>query len=150
MINATRIALFALLLGAITLPLPKLQANDDATAVTALLILGKRDGSGVDEALKAYERNLKSILPFDSFAQKGQGRAKLTVPGNGNLSLGAGHSLSLAADAASSGKIRLSVQWSQAGKTYLKTTVVASRGQPTILAGPDQEGGKLLLLVVAR
>ncbi|MDQ8202002.1 hypothetical protein [Pelagicoccus sp. SDUM812003] len=118
-------------------------AADDAR-IQATLILGTNDGGGVDSQLKRYEKNLKRVLRFDTFRQKGSGSASVSLPGKASINVGQGQSVSIEASDAGGGKLRIAARWAQ-----ISTTVVTPRGQPTVLVGPASGSGKLILLLVA-
>lgn len=121
----------------------------DSARIQATLILGSNEGGGVDSHLRKYERNLKRVLPFDTFKQQGSGSAQIAVPGNGSVSIGGGHQVSLSvADAG--GKLRITAKWTKGNRTYINTTVVTAPNQPTVLGGPSEGQGKLILLLVAQ
>ena len=140
-------ALALLLLASLALAAP---AQAEGIDVSATLILGTNDGQGVDGALSRYEQNLKRVFPFDTFKLQGQASGSIESPGTSRLSLGDGHTLELSSSEANGDKIRLAARWTQGDRTLINTTVVASKGNPTILGGPSQGSGKLILLLVAR
>ena len=137
---------FFAVLGSLT---PEAHAAQPAR-VNAILILGSNSGTGVDPQLQRYERHLKRVAPFDSFQHRGQGERAVTVPGSGEIVIDRHHLVSFDVAPAEDGKLRIAAKWSNAGKTLIQTTVVTPRNQPTVLGGPSSNGGKLILMLVAR
>ena len=121
----------------------------DFARIRATLILGANDGTGVDQSLQVYEKHLKRFFPFDSFKQQRNGRTELTLPGSRTIALGGGHSVAVRATDAGNGKLRIATTWVKEGRTLINTTVVSAPNQPTVLAGPSEKNGKLILLLVA-
>ncbi len=117
-------------------------------SVTAILIHGSNSGGGVDGQLQRYERHLKRILPFDTFKQRGQGSTRVSLPGSGAIGIG-GQRVAITVEDAGGERLRIGAKWTEGSRTLISTTVVSSRGQPTILGGPAADGGKLILLLIA-
>lgn len=122
----------------------------DAVNIRATLILGTNDGGGVDGQLRQYERNLKRVLPFDTFKQQGAGSANVTPPGEANIGIGDGHVVHARVEEAGDGKYRIAARWTKGDHAYINTTVVASSNRPTVLGGPSANGGNLILLLVVK
>lgn len=126
-----------------------LQAADTVN-IQATLILGTNDGQGVDSALRQYETNLKRALSsFDTFKRQGSGSASIAVPGSSKISIGAGQSVAVDVKPAGDGKYRIAANWAKGSQTYIDLEVVASKGRPTVLVGPNSGSGKLILLLIA-
>ncbi len=145
---------FRILLAAFAL-LAALSAASSASAadasVSAVLILGSNDGQGVDASLKDYAPQLQRVLSsFDTFKQKGQGSAKIALPGSGSISVGGGQKVDLKVEDAGSGRLRIAANWTENGRPLINTIIVTGRNQPTVLGGPSSGGGTLILLLVAR
>ncbi|MDQ8185611.1 hypothetical protein [Pelagicoccus sp. SDUM812002] len=121
----------------------------DSINIRATLILGSNEGGGVDASLSQYERNLKKILPFDTFKNQGSSRASVSVPGSNIIGLSGEHDVSVKVDPAGDGKFRISAQWKRSGHTLVNTTVVASKDRPTVLVGPNSGNGRIILLLIA-
>ncbi|MBD5780498.1 hypothetical protein IEN85_13440 [Pelagicoccus sp. NFK12] len=121
----------------------------DSINIRATLILGSNDGGGVDASLHQYERNLKKVLPFDTFRNQGSSRARVAVPGSNIIGLSGEHDVSVKVDPAGDGKYRISAQWKRSGHTLVNTTVVASKDRPTVLVGPSSGNGRIILLLIA-
>lgn len=121
----------------------------DTVSISAVLILGSNEGAGVDAALRPYEQNLKKHLRFDTFKRLGGGRTNVALPGLGAIAVGDGQSVALSAQPAGDGKYRISAQWTKGSHTLVNTTVVASKGLPTVLVGPSSGGSRTILLMVA-
>jgi hypothetical protein len=121
----------------------------DSINIRAALILGSNEGGGVDPSLRQYERNLKKVLPFDTFKNRGSSRARINVPGSNTIALGGEHHVSVQVDPAADGKYRISAQWKRSGRTLVNTTVVASKNRPTVLVGPSSGKGRVILLLIA-
>lgn len=139
-----------LLIGfALLLATPSADAAD-SVSVRATLILGTNDGGGVDGQLRQYERNLKRVLPFNTFAQQGSGSASVATPGEARISIGGGQAVNVKVERAEGGKFRIAARWTRGQQTYINTTVVAAPDRPTVLVGPSAQGGKLILLLVAK
>ncbi len=122
----------------------------DNINIRATLILGSNEGGGVDPSLHQYERNLKKVLPFDTFKDQGSSRASVSVPGSNIIGLSGEHDVSVKVDPAGDGKYRISAQWKRSGHTLVNTTVVASKDRPTVLVGPASGNGRIILLLIAR
>lgn len=121
------------------------------TSVSAILILASNDGQGVDAPLKSYAAHLQRVFSsFDTFKQKGQGSAKIALPGSGSISVGAGQKVDLKVEDAGGGRLRIAANWTENGRLLVNTTVVTGRDQPTVLGGPSSGGGTLFLFLVAR
>lgn len=139
-----------LLIGlALLLATPQAHAAE-SVSVRATLILGTNDGGGVDRQLRQYERNLKRVLPFNTFTQQGSGSASVTPPGEARISIGGGQAVHVKVENAGEGKFRIAARWTRGEQSYINTTVVASPDRPTVLVGPSAQGGKLILLLVAK
>lgn len=121
----------------------------DSINIRATLILGSNEGGGVDASLHQYERNLKKVLPFDTFKDRGSSRASVAVPGSNIIGLSREHDVSVKVDPAGNGKYRISAQWKRSGHTLVNTTVVASKDRPTVLVGPSSGDGRMILLLIA-
>lgn len=142
------LAAFALLLAAAFALAASARA--DTLSIAATLVLGSNEGKGIDGGLSRYEEHLKRVFPFDTFTLYGSASGSIASPGSSALNLGQGHSLELTSSEAGGEKVRLAARWSKGGRVLISTTVVASKGQPTVLGGPAQGSGKLILLLVAR
>lgn len=121
-----------------------------ATNITATLILGTNEGGGVDPSLRRFERHLKRLSRFDTFKQKGRGSSSVSVPGNGAISVGNGHRVTISVTSASNDRLRIATKWTSGNRVLVNTTVVAPRNQPTVLGAPSQGSGQYILLLVAR
>ncbi|EDY81736.1 hypothetical protein VDG1235_1354 [Verrucomicrobiia bacterium DG1235] len=121
----------------------------DSVRIKATLILGTNDGGGVDGSLRQYEKNLKRVLPFDTFKSQGSGSANVSLPGSSRIGIGGGQTVNVDVQSTGDSKYRIAARWSKGGQTYINTTVVASKNRPTVLVGPSSGGGKLILLLVA-
>ncbi|MBC2607688.1 hypothetical protein [Pelagicoccus albus] len=117
----------------------------EKVTINATLIIGSNDGGGVDAPLRQYEKNLKRVLPFDTFKRQGGGRASIYVPGRGSIGLGGGQNVGVSAESAGEGRYRISAQWKRGNQTMVNTTVVASKNRPTVLVG----GGQYILILIA-
>lgn len=124
----------------------------DAVDLSALLVSASKEPGASDPRLKPYEATLRRILRFESFKLVGQGRASLTTPGKGSVSLGAGHSLQIEAESSDGTSDHVQVTWQQGGRTLMRTGLVLRSGVPAVLGGPGTgEGGNVYaVIVVAR
>jgi hypothetical protein len=119
--------------------------------LTAMLVTASREPGPSDPRLKPYEATLRRILRFESFRLQGQGRAALAVPGEGQLSLGSGHQLRLETEPGGGGA-RVQVEWSEGGRSLMRTGLVLRPGVPAVLGGPGtgQSGEVFAVIVIAR
>ncbi len=147
-LRATKLAALALL-AIFATSLTSVALAAETISIKATLILGSNEGGGVDASLHQYERNLKKILPFDTFKDKGSSRANVSVPGSNIIGLSEEHDVSVKVDPAGDGKYRISAQWKRSGHTIVNTTVVASKDRPTVLVGPASGNGRVILLLIA-
>ena len=119
-------------------------------SVTAILIQGSNEGGGVDSQLRRYERHLSHMLPFDTFKQRGQGSSRVSLPGNGSIDIGGGQLVAVKVEDGGGDKLRITARWTDGNRTLINTTIVSSRGKPTVLGGPSSGNGKLILLLIAQ
>jgi len=123
----------------------------DNVEVSALLVSASKQPGPSDPRLKPYESTLRRILRFESFKLLGQGRTSINPPGKGDVSLGAGHSLLVEAEAGNGGE-HVRVAWRQGGRTLMRTGLVLRPGVPAVLGGPGtgQGGDVYAVIVIAR
>ncbi len=135
------ILLFASLVG---LALPARAA--DAVNVRGLLIAASSEPGESDPRLGAYVGTLRRILRAESFQLLGEDSATLSVPANGDLSLG-GQGVQLTTESADGKTVVLRARWGSVRQDY----VIQRGGGTTLLIGPSGKKGEVkAVLLIAR
>ncbi|MDI1337627.1 MAG: hypothetical protein PSU94_15700 [Lacunisphaera sp.] len=138
-----RLILALLLLAAVAGFAPTARAAGGVT-IRGILISASNESGESDRRLAAYVPNLKRILRFESFKFLGEDSASISVPGNGELSLGNGQSVELTTESSDGKTVLLKVRWS-AG---VRHEYVLQRGGTTVLAGPSVGKGEMLAVIL--
>ena len=142
--KTNRLILALLLLAAVSGLAPTAARAAGGVTVRGILISASNEKGESDGRLAAYVPNLKRILRFESFQFLGEDSASIGVPGNGELSLGNGHSVELATESSDGKTVLLKVRWS-AG---VRHEYVLQRGGTTVLAGPSTGKGEMIAVIL--
>ena len=116
----------------------------------AVMIHASNEPAPLDRRLENIEYKLRRVFGFEHYKHVGGGNASVALPGETVIQLGGGHSLSIVASAGSKGKIKAQVTWKKGGAVLLRTSTNLRRGSPTVLGGPGQGKGKLIVTLEAR
>ena len=106
-------------------------------SVEGILITASNEHGQNDGRLAPYEPTLKRILRFASYRFVGDGSTSLSVPGDGTVGLGSGHSLEITAEQSDGKTIHAKVRWVSGGRTLMSTGLVLRPGVPAVLGGPS-------------
>lgn len=100
-------------------------AESGRVSIRGILVAASEEAGEPDRRLGAYERNLRQNLPrrFNSVRHAGEGRAQISVPGQGTITLGQGHSIGIEVLEVNGDHIRMRVTWRQ-GRRVLANTVI--------------------------
>ncbi|MBP8256919.1 MAG: hypothetical protein KAX37_06300 [Opitutaceae bacterium] len=133
---------------AITVLLSQVRAS--AAEITALLVTASKAPGPSDPQLKPYEATLRRILRFESFRLVGEGNARLSAPGKGQIDLGSGHQLLLEVAGENSG--RIDTTWRHGKRVLMRTGLSLRPGVPAVLGGPEtgKRGEVYAVIVIAR
>ncbi len=133
-----------LLVGA---PLAQAQRGG-GTAIRGVLVTASRTPGNTDERLKPYEATLRRILRFESFQFVGEGRTSMATPGQASLLIGPGHRLELQTEASDDDRLRVQVNWSERGRSLMRTGLALRRGVPAVLGGPARGEGEVYAVII--
>ncbi len=138
------------LLTALALTALAMPARSAAAEVSALLVTASKQPGPSDARLKPYEATLRRILRFESFRLLGEGRARISAPGKGQIGLGGGHQLQL--EIASEKGARVDATWQQGPRVLMQTGLSLRPGVPAVLGGPGtgKEGEVYAIIVIAK
>lgn len=100
-------------------------AEPGRVSIRGILVVASEKAGEPDRRLGAYERNLRQNLPrrFNSVRLAGEGRAQISVPGEGSISLGQGHSIGIEVLEVIGGQIHMRVTWRQGGRVLINTVI---------------------------
>ena len=123
------------------------QALPEGTTVQirATLILASDNGSGMDQELRRYGRQLER-LGFSSYQVIGGGRTAIRLSGEGAIELGRDNVILIRARSAPGSVLPVQVQWKEGRKTLARV----GGKLPLLMGGPNHRGGKLVLVLDAR
>lgn len=107
------------------------------TRLRALLVIASNEKGESDPRLAAYERNLRSILRFESYRLAGEGSAAIAPGGSASIGLGEGQSLTVEAEKPESRGARIKVKWEGQGRSHMNTGLALRPGVPAVLGGPS-------------
>ncbi len=123
--------------------------SSDTLSIKGVMILASNDTATTDPSLKAYEKTLRRLFKFKSYKRYGGGNTQLNLPGKSTMSIGSGHKVELNAKPINQQKSRISIRWLHRGRAQINTTIVMTKGKPTVLGGPSVKGGNLILILTA-
>jgi hypothetical protein len=123
-----------------------------ALGIEAVLIVASNQPGATDSSLAAYEPTLRRVLRYASYKRIGGSTTKITPPGDGSLSLGSGHELSVNVESADSSGVHVRVSWTGNGRRLMNTGLVLRPGVPAALGGPawGDKGDVCAVLLIAR
>lgn len=111
-----------------------------------ILVDASNNGTGIDAGLKPYAGNFQRLFRFDSYKQVQRSSAKLSLPGESNVSLSNGTTLAISAS--NGGPTLLAdLEWKRGGSSLLRTRLKLKRGTPAVLGGPRSKNGNYLLII---
>lgn len=118
----------------------------ESVSVRGLLIAASSEAGQSDPRLSAYVGNLRRILRAESFHLLGEDSASLSVPANGELSLG-GQGVQLTTESADGKTVLLKARWGSVRQEY----IIQRGGGTTLLIGPAGRKGEVqVVLLIAR
>ncbi len=126
---------------------PASGASGDAVSVQATLIRASNDSNAIDRRLQKYESKLRKVFRFSSYQFLGEGRGKVTLPGETKFSIASAYRMEIKATPAKDNKVRAEIRWTKGNTTLINATVVMQKGTPTILGGPSHNGGNLIVIL---
>lgn len=127
---------------------PALAQRGGDVTVRGILVAASAESGPTDERLKPFESTLRRILRFESFRFLGEGRSGVAVPGEARLLLGQNQRLDLRTEPSDDGRLRLQVDWLQAGRSLMQTGLVLRPGVPAVLGGPPRADGEVFAVIV--
>lgn len=138
----------ALLLG-LGASAPSARAEDrQHVSLRAILVSASREAGSTDKGLARYEDTLRRILRFESFKQLGNGRARIEAPGSGSISLGQGHQLEVTTESSQGDRVRVQVEWTGNGRSFMRTGLVLRPGVPAVLGGPSRNDHEVYAVIL--
>lgn len=123
----------------------------EPVTVTAVMIHASNKPAPIDRRIENIEYKLRKIFKFEHYRHAGAGSISVTLPGSGTIQLGDGHRLEIEASDAGKGYVRTQVTWSRGGTRLISSsTKVKRRAAPTVIGGPSQGAGKLIVTLSVR
>lgn len=111
-----------------------------------ILVEATNNGKGIDAGLKSYASNFQRLFRFDSYKEVQRSSAKLSLPGESNVSLSNGTTLAISAS--NGGPTLLAdLEWKRGRSSLLHTRLKLKRGTPAVLGGPRSKDGNYLLII---
>jgi hypothetical protein len=126
---------------------PSLHAAPDSATVEVILVQASNGEGGVDSALRQYAGNLQRLFRFKSYSQSSRQALRLSVPGEGSVSLAGGQTLSIRSDDASGKGLKAEIDWKRGSQSLLHTRINLRPGNPAVLGGPKSKDGTWLLIL---
>lgn len=121
-------------LAAFVLPCATLQAD---TQLRALLVIASNEKGETDARLAPYERNLRSILRFESYRLAGEGSASIAAGAGATIGLTEGQSLEIQAEHGEGRSPRVKINWQGNGRSHMNTGLTLRPRVPAVLGGPS-------------
>lgn len=123
----------------------------EPVTVTAVMIHASNKPAPIDRRIENIEYKLRKVFKFEHYRHAGQGSLSSTMPGSGTIRLGDGHTLQIDVSDAGKGYVRTKVTWTRGGSKLLSTSTKVKRGAaPTVIGGPSQGDGKLIVTLSVR
>ena len=123
----------------------------EPVTITAVMIHASNKPAPIDRRIENIEYKLRKIFKFEHYRHVGQGSVSTLLPGSGTIRLGDGHTLQIEASDAGNGYVRTKVTWTRGGSTLISTSTKVKRGAaPTVIGGPSQGDGKLIVTLSLR
>jgi hypothetical protein len=141
------IHLLALAITFLLVGLPTAHAAGDSAAVQVILVQAGDGDDGVDASLREYAGNLERLFRFKSYKQSSRQTLRLSVPGEGSVSLAGGQSLSIRSDGGAGDGLKAEISWNRGSKSLLHTRINLRPGSPAVLGGPQSKDGTWLLIL---
>jgi hypothetical protein len=142
------IPLFLLTLSLLGSAVSASAADGDTVTVRAILVSASKQPGKTDSALSRYESTLRRILRFETFQQLGTDRDRAAIPGEGSLSLGAGHELMFRTESSQDDRLRVQIVWQAGGRTLMRTGLALRPGIPAVLGGPARNDNEVYAVIV--
>ena len=134
----------------VLVPAVPVRAAEPVT-LSAVMIHASNRPAPLDRRIENIEYKLRKIFKFEHYRHAGQGALTVGLPGSGAIRLGDNHLLQVNASDAGKGRIRTQIKWTRGGTTLLTTTTLVQRGAaPTVIGGPSQGDGKLIVTLSVR
>ncbi|NDV63061.1 hypothetical protein G0Q06_11405 [Puniceicoccales bacterium CK1056] len=139
--------LFVLFCGLSCMGLSTAEAAEDEARVQVILVQAGNGEGGVDKALRQYAGNLERLFRFKSYKQSSRQTLRLSVPGEGSVSLAGGQKLTIRSGGGSGSGLKAEISWKRGSKSLLNTRINLRRGSPAVLGGPRSKDGTWLLIL---
>lgn len=118
----------------------------DNARIEVILVRAGNGEPGVDSGLRPYASTLQRLFRFQRYEMVSRKSMRLTLPGDGSVSLSGGQKLSVSAASAGSG-IKADIDWTRGSKRLLHTRIQLRPGSPAVLGGPRSKSGTWLLIL---
>lgn len=120
----------------------------DRASIHAILVAASNESGESDRRLASYEPVLRRVLRFQSYKFLGEGTVNVAVPGDGQCSLGRGHSLEISAEGSDGRMLRLKINW----RGVMNTGLQLRPGVPAVLGGSatGERGEVYAVILVGR
>jgi hypothetical protein len=125
---------------------PVSAAAADNARVEVILVRAGNGEAGVDAALRPYASTLQRLFRFQRYEMVSRKSMRLSLPGDGSVSLSGGQELTVSAASSGSG-IKADIDWTRGSKRLLHTRIQLRPGSPAVLGGPRSESGTWLLIL---
>ncbi|MFT5122451.1 MAG: hypothetical protein ACI9TH_004867 [Kiritimatiellia bacterium] len=114
-----------------------------------VLIQASSTPGPADPKLANIQKKLGNF-PYKSFSYVGEGQGEIDVPGKISFGVGGGSTLDVEAVEIAGKQVKTSLQWKRGGKTAIDTTIGINKGSGTILGGPKNGNGVLILYLTVK